>query len=86
MITFLVQFFGLDNGSSVGYLFWSGIGSDLSEIALIGALIGIYRKHQCHIDRCWRLARHPTGNGIVVCAKHHPQGPPSPADLIERSK
>jgi hypothetical protein len=84
MITFWAHFFGLDNGSSIGYLFWSGIGSDISEIALIGAVITLYRKHQCHIGGCWRIARHPVEDtGVIVCAKHHPRGAPTVEDLTK---
>lgn len=35
--------------SGKGYQFWSGIGSDIGEIALIGALIAFWGKHNSHV-------------------------------------
>ena len=56
-----------------GYQFWSGIGSDAGEITLIGALVAIWSKHNCHVHRCWRLSWHPSEKygGHVVCRHHH---------------
>jgi hypothetical protein len=72
----LSHFFGLDNASGAHYLFWSGIGSDISEIAILGAVIGIYRRHNCHIKGCARIGKHAVdGTPYVVCAKHHPDVP-----------
>ena len=67
----LLNFFGINNLS--GYGFFSGIGSDLGEVALIVAIIAVYRKHNCHAQGCWRISRHPVeGTPWVVCRKHHP--------------
>lgn len=66
---------GLDNGSGAFYLFWSGFGSFLLSLSVLGGLIGVWRKHLCHQDRCWRFARHPIeidGVGHALCRKHHP--------------
>ena len=69
----LLNFFGISNLAGYGYGFWSGIGSDIGEIALLGAIIAVYRKHNCHVQRCWRISRHPVdGTPWVVCRKHHP--------------
>lgn len=68
-------FFGISNEAGPGYAFWSGVGSDLGEFALLGGLVAVYRQHSCHVDRCWRLARHKhlqDGTEIVLCRKHHP--------------
>jgi hypothetical protein len=67
-----------------GYQFWSGIGSDIGEITLIGALIAIWSKHNCHIHRCWRLSWHPSEKygGHVVCRHHHED---SGTDLLKES-
>lgn len=75
MITLLFHIFGLDNASGPWYLFWSGIGSDISELAIVGGLIAFWRKHTCHVGRCWRFARHAhTVDGVTyqLCSKHHP--------------
>jgi hypothetical protein len=70
----LAHVLGLDNGSATPYLFWSGIGSDLGELAIVGVLAGMLRKHNCEVHRCWRLGRHSTDGGHMVCRKHHPDG------------
>jgi hypothetical protein len=57
----------------IGYQFWSGIGSDVGQVTLIGAVIALWSKHNCHIHRCWRLGWHPSDKygGHVVCRHHH---------------
>ena len=72
----LAHFFGLDNGSGANYLWWSGIGSDLGEVAMIGAAWTLARKHNCHVKGCWRLGKHDLeGTPYCLCAKHHPDVP-----------
>lgn len=70
----LLHYTGSDNVSGPWYGFWSGFGSDLSEVALVGAMLGMLRKHNCEVHRCWRLGRHTTAAGHKVCRKHHPDG------------
>ncbi len=70
----LLNFFGINNLAGYGYGFFSGIGSDLGEVAIIGAIIAVYRKHNCHVQGCWRISRHAVkGTPWVVCRKHHPE-------------
>lgn len=59
---------GLDNGSGRWYLWWSGIGSDLTYLAAVGVAL---RHLNCHTGRCWRLAihHHPL-TGVRSCRKH----------------
>jgi hypothetical protein len=52
-------------GMPPNYNFFSG-----SEAALVGAVIGGYRKHNCHERRCWRIGRHMV-NGTPWCDRHH---------------
>lgn len=67
---------GLDDPSGPAYLAWSGAGADLSELALLGAVAAWWRRHNCHVRRCWRLGRHPvSGTEFIVCRHHHPDGP-----------
>ena len=42
------------------YGFWSGFGSDLGELAIVGGLIAVVRRHNCEVHRCWRMGRHRT--------------------------
>lgn len=72
---------GADNVSGTFYGFWSGFGSDLGEIAIVGGLVSIYRKHTCEVAGCWRLQRHRTEGGHIVCRRHHPDGEPSAEDV-----
>lgn len=66
----LLHVLGVDNVSGRWYGFWSGFGSDLGEAALLGAVYGAFRKHNCHESRCWRIGRH-TVDGTPWCNRHH---------------
>lgn len=57
-----------------GYQFWSGIGSDLGELTLIGLAVGLYRHLECHQTGCHRFGRFPHGH-LKLCARHHPKVP-----------
>lgn len=60
--------------SKNGSLFWGGIGSDFSEVTILGAFVMIYRKHECHLEGCHRIAWHPhPEHGHPVCRKHYPK-------------
>jgi hypothetical protein len=74
----LLQFMGVDNLSGPWYGFWSGIGSDIGEVTLIGAATSLYWRHTCHAKRCWRIGRHPVeGTPHIVCRRHHPHDTPT---------
>jgi hypothetical protein len=88
MINWAYWFFGLDNGSGSKYMFWSGIGSDITEFAVVGALLSLLRKHNCEAHRCWRIGRHEwtdpaTGISHKLCRRHHPLGPLTVAGIAE---
>lgn len=53
------------------YQFWSGVGSDLGELTLIGAMIVAYRKIECHRSGCHRIGRFTHGH-LKLCHRHHP--------------
>jgi hypothetical protein len=66
------------------YDFWSGLGADIGGLAFIGATIGIYRKHNCHVHRCWRIAKQAVvGTSWVVCHRHHPEGRPTAQQVAQ---
>jgi hypothetical protein len=75
----LLHVLGVDDLSGPWYGFWSGFGSDLGELAIVGALLGAYRRHTCHVDSpryCWRPGRHPVeGTPYRACKRHHPAVP-----------
>jgi hypothetical protein len=53
-----------------GYNFWSGIGSDVSEITLLGMVVALIKHHNCHSKRCLRPGhKHPV-HGWPACKKH----------------
>lgn len=79
---------GFDYGLPYGHLglynMWSGFGSDVGEVVIIGGLASMFRKHNCHVHGCWRIARHPVeGTSYVVCRRHHPAGPPTHQDVVD---
>jgi hypothetical protein len=68
---------GLNDLTGPYYGFWSGIGSDLAELTLVGAVAtGAYqlvRKYNCHQPRCWRVGNHPAAGGrFYLCWRHQP--------------
>jgi hypothetical protein len=66
------------------YDFWSGLGADLGGLAFVGAGLGLYRKHNCHVHGCWRIAKQQViGTSWVVCHHHHPQGRPTAEQVAE---
>jgi hypothetical protein len=82
---------GTDDLSGSWYGFWSGFGSDLAEIGLIGAVAtGVYqivRKYNCHEPHCWRVGTHPAAGGqFLLCYRHHPEflGKRPTHEMIER--
>jgi hypothetical protein len=72
MLHLIFHLLGLDNSSGTAYLAWSGIGSDLGELAIVGGLITQARNANCEVHGCWRLGRHRTAAGHRVCRFHHP--------------
>ncbi len=61
-----------------GYQFWSGIGSDIGEVAILGGVITLARHVNCHVKGCWRLGGHAVeGTPFRTCRKHHPNIPKS---------
>ena len=66
---------GTDSSASRAYNFFSGFGSDIGEVAILGGIIQIYRHANCHVKGCARLGRHEyemDGAKYKLCRKHHP--------------
>lgn len=74
MIENVLRFFGVENVDSQWYAFWSGVGSDIGEVALLGVVAGAWHHHNCHEPRCWRISRHTItdADGVThgACRKH----------------
>jgi hypothetical protein len=77
---------GTDNESSGYYGFFSGFGSDISELVIIGGLYAFLRRHNCSVLHCWRLGRHVTAAGHYTCRKHSPEPAPTHAEVIAAHK
>jgi hypothetical protein len=82
---------GTNDVSGPWYGFWSGFGSDLAELGIVGAVgTGVYqlvKKYNCHEPGCWRVGTHPAADGkFLLCYRHHPdfQGQRPTHDLIVR--
>jgi hypothetical protein len=81
----LEYYFGLTNLSGPWYGFWSGVGSDIAELAIIGGLITLVHKHNCHAKGCWRIGKHKVeGTEYVTCRKHHPEDTPTAEHIHAR--
>ncbi len=64
---------GTVNEGGPYYGFWSGFGSDIGEIALIGGVWMGVRKINCHVKGCPRIGHYEVkGTPYKVCRKHHP--------------
>lgn len=65
------HYFGI-NGTGSWYAFWSGIGSDIGELAIFGGVIQVLRHRQCHTKGCWRFGKPVEGTPYLACHHHHP--------------
>jgi hypothetical protein len=71
------------NGTSPWGTFWSGFGSDIGELAIVGSLAALIRHHNCEVKGCPRLGRHTTAANHRVCRHHHPDGALSAQDVTD---
>lgn len=74
--------YALPYGHVGAYNAWSGFLSDLGELALVGGMISLVRHRQCEVHHCWRLGRHATDGGHLVCRRHHPDGHLTHGDVL----
>jgi hypothetical protein len=55
---------------------FSGWVSDLGLLAIVGGIITLAKHHNCHVHRCWRIARHTFTDEnsieVRVCKRCHP--------------
>jgi hypothetical protein len=87
----LVDHTGISNESGPWYGFWSGFGSDLAELGIIGAVgtaaYQLVKRYNCHEPGCWRVGTHPAADGqFLLCYRHHPdyQGKKPTHEMIAR--
>ena len=87
--TQILHVFGVDNVSGKWYGFWSGFGGDVAIIgSFVAAPVLLWRKHNCGVRWCWRIARHDytdpeTGITHALCRRHHPGHPGKPIRAAE---
>jgi hypothetical protein len=81
-VNLFITITGIDDPGGKWYLFWSGLGSDLGELSILAGMVGIYRKHSCHIDRCWRIGKYRHGEWLL-CRRHHPADELTAQDVTE---
>jgi hypothetical protein len=81
----LMHWLGLDDPGGPVYLAWSGVLGDLTELALIGTLIAVIRRHACHEPRCWRIGHALVDDrGTLSCWRHYPEGRPQRGHVRQR--
>jgi hypothetical protein len=73
-----IHFMGVDQGLKYGtwnfYNFWSGFASDIGQVAIVGGLLQVYKRHNCHITKCWRIGKFKViGTPYLVCIIHRPE-------------
>jgi hypothetical protein len=77
------------SGVAHNYNFFSGSGSDISELGIFSALAVILyhacRRGNCHMHGCWRIGGYPVGD-FKVCRKHHAESTGVKHVDIERLK
>lgn len=61
---------------STAYNFWSGFGSDLTELTAAAVfIVAWWHKHNCQEDGCRRIGHHITvedsGHQFRRCRRHH---------------
>lgn len=71
LIHWFLHFSGTDNETGRWYAFWSGFGSDLGELAVVGGLVTMVRHHNCGRRGCLRLAHELDADGRLACHRHH---------------
>lgn len=87
IIVHLSQETGTSNASSRAYDFWSGFGSDIGEVTLVGVVLSTLRRYNCGIQGCWRIGHRGVGTtGHVVCRRHHPDPAPTYEQVLSEHR
>lgn len=84
--TWCQHFFGFANGDGNGshYLFFSGSGSDLTELTIIVAGVHIYYRFTCHEPMCFWPGHLMADRHTRSCWHHHPEGRPQRGHVRRR--
>lgn len=57
------------------YNFWSGFGSDVTELLVLVTAIQLLRHANCHTKGCWRIGHKVEGTPFRLCHHCHPDHP-----------
>jgi hypothetical protein len=63
---------GTVNEAGPYYGFFSGFGSDIAELAILGGVIQFARHANCHTKGCWRFGKPLEGTAYRLCHHCHP--------------
>lgn len=81
----IAHWLGLDDPGGPVYLAWSGVVGDLTELAIIGGLITLVRRHTCHEPRCWRIGHAVIDDrGTLSCWRHYPGERPARGHVLRQ--
>ncbi len=77
----------LHSQHGLGYQFWSsGPGPGLGQVAILGAIFGLYKHKACEQPHCWRLGHPHPDHQRPVCRRHfHDVKAPGSSKNSERS-
>jgi hypothetical protein len=67
-----LRYTGADAESATWYGFWSGFGGAIPDFLILGSIITLYRRHNCHVKGCLRLGKPVDGTPYLACPQHHP--------------
>jgi len=67
-----LRYTGSDQESGSWYGFWSGFGGSIPDFLILGSIITLYRRHNCHVKGCLRLGKPVDGTPYLACPSHHP--------------
>lgn len=81
---------GMNNVSGPEYGFYSGFGSDISEIFQLAIVCitsaSLLHHNNCHVHGCWRISHKKTAAGDAVCRRHNPEPRLTHLDIVKRHK
>ena len=84
-----LHWIGGDSANGRPYLLWSGFVGNLSVVfAMLSAPVVLYRRNNCEVRRCWRIARHDLADPEHnvhhhLCRRHHPLHPGRPVTIAQ---
>ena len=70
-VYWFLHYTGISNEAGPWYGFWSGFGSDIGELAILGGLVTVVRHWNCCVPGCWRLGHPDPEHGHPACRHHH---------------